>query len=173
MGLFGGTARTEYRVEPAPSSNEEHVMEVPSLPKPRDSTVIAKGVTLTGAIHGKGVVEVEGVVEGEIELNGSVIVTPTGLITGPVKADVIRVAGRIEGCVSSRDHMRLEKTGSVEGDVTTASLVVEDGGQLNGRTTMLRKEPEEIPLSRPASDLDDLEFGPNYKIGEEEDSALD
>ena len=171
MGLFGGPTKTEYRVEPVSSANEEQMMDVPSLPKPRDSTVIAKGVTLTGAIEGKGVVEVEGVVDGEIELTGSVIVTPTGLINGPIKADVIRVAGRIEGCVTARDHLRLEKTGSLVGDVTTASLVVEDGGQLNGRTAMVAKEPENIPLSRPAAELDDLEFGPTYKIGEEEDAT--
>ena len=29
-----------------------------------------------------------------------------------------------------------EKTGSLEGDMTTPALVVEDGGRLNGRSTM-------------------------------------
>ena len=34
----------------------------------------------------------------------------------------------------------VEKTGSLDGDVTTISLVVEDGGRFNGRSNMLRQE---------------------------------
>lgn len=121
-----------------PMDSQEQYEEVPGLPTPLSTTVIASGVTLTGTLRGEGVVQVEGVVEGEIELKGATIVAATGLVKGPVSADVVQVAGRIEGGVLARDHMRLEKTGSLEGDVTTVSLVVEDGGRLNGRSSMLK-----------------------------------
>ena len=78
--------------------------------------------------------------EGEIDLTGAVVVKETGLVKGPVTADTIRVAGCISGDVVARDHMFLEKTGSLDGDVTTISLVVEDGGRFNGRSNMLRQE---------------------------------
>lgn len=140
MGLFGRQTRSDTEVETMAADAQEEYDEIPSLPTPLSSTVIATGLTLSGTMKGEGVIQVEGTVEGEIDLKGAVIVTSTGLIKGPVTADVVRVAGCIEGTVMARDHICLEKTGSLEGDVTTQSLVVEDGGRLNGRSSMLKQE---------------------------------
>ena len=49
------------------------------------------------------------------------------------------VAGSVEGNVVARDHLRLEKSGTLEGDAETVSLVVEDGGRLNGTASMPAK----------------------------------
>ena len=170
MGLCGGTAKSDYKPEPAAAEiREEPEEELPSLPTPRSNTVIAKGLTVSGTMEGEGVVQVEGNVEGAIHLTGSVIVTTTGHIKGPVEADVVRVAGFVEGNVTARDHLRLEKTGNVEGDVTTASLVVEDGGRLNGRSTMVQAERHDPFVPASSIPLEDLQFGPNYKVVSDED----
>ena len=129
---FWKQAKADVDVEPVEIDTQEQYDELPSLPTPLSSTVIATGVTMSGTLRGEGVIQVEGIVEGEIDLKGAVIVTPTGHIKGPVAADTVHIAGCIMGDVMARDHMRLEKTGSLEGDVTTVSLVVEDGGHLNG-----------------------------------------
>ena len=140
MGLFGSKAK-DMEVEPVAVDNEEQFDEVPSLPSPLSSTVIATGVTVSGTIKGEGVIQVEGTVEGEIGLKGALVVAATGLVKGPVTADVIQIAGCIEGDCVACDHMCLEKTGSLEGDVTTLSLVVHDGGRLNGRSNMVKEIP--------------------------------
>ena len=150
MGLFGRPTRADEEVTAMPMDTPEQYEEVPGLPTPLSITVIAAGVTLAGTLRGEGVVQVEGNVEGEIELKGAMIVTSTGRVKGPVTADVVQVAGHIEGGVLARDHMRLEKTGSLEGDVTTVSLVVEDGGRLNGRSSMLKPGNENPKYEAPA-----------------------
>ncbi|MFG6352016.1 MAG: polymer-forming cytoskeletal protein, partial [Oscillospiraceae bacterium] len=71
--------------------------------------------------------------------------------------------GKVEGNVTAREHMRLEQTGTLIGDVATASLVVEDGGCLNGRSTMTRA-PEPDPELRDIQAPDTLQFGPDYDI---------
>jgi len=138
MALFGRKHSEEEEdvLEAVAVSADE---ELPDLPEPPSSTVIASGATVAGTMKGEGIIRVEGVVEGEIDLKGAVIVTPGGLVKGPVAADVIRVAGRIEGNVNARDHLFIEKTGSLQGDFTTVSLVVEDGGRLNGAASMPEK----------------------------------
>jgi cytoskeletal protein CcmA (bactofilin family) len=134
--------------------------------------VIAKGITVSGAMKGQGVVEIEGTVEGELELKGSVLVTSTGKVIGPITADVIRVAGRVEGSISALEHLLLESTGSIEGDVSTNTLVVENGGALNGRTTMLHAPAESPEKSSDVSThLDDLEFGPEFQVAMDEADA--
>lgn len=154
---FWKQAKADVDVEPVEIDTQEQYDELPSLPTPLSSTVIATGVTMSGTLRGEGVIQVEGIVEGEIDLKGAVIVTPTGHIKGPVAADTVHIAGCIMGDVMARDHMRLEKTGSLEGDVTTVSLVVEDGGHLNGRSNMLKGEKAS---GTPANNL---KFGSNYK----------
>lgn len=171
MGIFGGMSKPEISMEPQPlPEEEERFDELPSLPRPRASTVITKGVTVYGAMRGDGVIQVEGTVEGEIDLTGSVVVANTGLIKGPIVADVIRIAGRVEGSITARDHLRLEKTGEMEGDITTVSLVVEDGGRLNGRSTML-KPADRFDEERSGNAFDDLQFGPGYQMEKEADEA--
>ena len=152
MALFGGQpkSRMETVIEPEPEE------QVPQLPEARSNTVIAKDLVVTGSFSGEGVVQIEGVVEGEIHLQGYVIVASTGTVKGPIEADVVRIAGSVEGDIVAHDHLRLEKGGAIDGDVKTVSFVVEDGGRLNGRTTMIQgthtahaadePDPEEDPF---------------------------
>ena len=94
MGLFGGPVKQEP-VNPTPFDGEtfeEPYDSLPTLPKAHNNTIIAKGITFTGVIRGEGAVQVEGRLEGEIDLKGSVTVATTGLIQGPVPADIVRVA---------------------------------------------------------------------------------
>ena len=105
-------------------------------------------------------VQVEGTVKGEFNMVGAIVVAESGLVKGPITADVVRVAGRVEGNVTAREHLRLESSGILLGDVTTASLVVEDGGCLNGRSTMMKAQDD----LGAASTTDDLQFGPDYPM---------
>lgn len=132
MGIFSRQAKEEEEVV----IHEEYEETLPPLPEPPKSTVIAVGASVSGTLRGEGIIQVEGTVEGEIELKGAVIVTPTGLVKGPVTADVIRIAGHIEGSITAKERLLLQKTGSIEGDMSTPTLEVEDGGRLNGRSTM-------------------------------------
>ena len=155
MGFFSSTQRTDA----IPIAMEGEKPQE-SLPPPQKvaSTLITQGVTIKGTVEGEGVVQVEGVVEGEFRMVGAVIVADTGLVRGPISADVVRVAGKVEGNVTAREHMRLEQSGTLIGDVATASLIVENG-RLDGSSTMLT--PPERPYE-PDVVSQDLRFGDSY-----------
>jgi cytoskeletal protein CcmA (bactofilin family) len=176
MSFFGiQTSQSNQTTEVEPRTivdpPEDNREELPGLPKRRSATVIAKGITLSGTLKGQGVVEVEGTVEGELDMKGSVVVTSSGVVNGPVKADVIRIAGRVVGNISAMEHLLLETTGSIEGDVSTNALVVENGGSLNGRTTMLPSTDSSNKGRDTSSSMDKLQFGPDFKLTEEENPA--
>lgn len=164
MGFFG-MQKVDAPAE-VPAIPQEEPVSAPA-PARAGSTIIAQGITFTGTIRGEGVIQVEGVVEGEFDMTGAVVVAESGLIRGPVAADVVRVAGRVEGNVRAREHMRLESSGSLDGDVTTASLVVEDGGILNGRCTTVKPQPALEPDLGKISEGSALEFGPEFELDEE------
>lgn len=162
MGLFGSQPKQEP-VASAPFDGdmfEEPFDALPSLPKAQDNTIIAKGITFTGTIRGGGTVQVEGRLEGEVDLKGTITVATTGTVQGPITADVVRVAGDVTGSITARDSLCLERTGCVHGDVATASLIVENG-RLDGSSTMLAapERPRE-----PEPSVDDLQFGENYDL---------
>lgn len=164
MGFFG-MQKVDAPAE-VPAVPKEEPVSAPA-PARAGSTVVAQGITFTGTLRGEGVIQVEGVVEGEFDLTGAVVVAESGLIRGPVSADVVRVAGRVEGNVHAREHMRLESSGSLDGDVTTASLVVEDGGILNGRCTTVKPQPALEPELEKIPGGGALEFGPEFELDEE------
>ena len=56
MGLFGRSARAEDEE----SLVQEPYEDLPSLPEPPSSTVIAAGATVTGTLRGEGIIQVEG-----------------------------------------------------------------------------------------------------------------
>lgn len=167
MGLFGVQPKPEP-VETVPFAGgdmfEEPFDALPSLPKAQDNTVIAKGITFTGTLHGEGSVQVEGRLDGEIDLKGTITIAETGIVKGPVTADVVRVAGEVQGSITARDNLCLERTGSIHGDVSTCSLVVENG-RLDGSSKMLAapERPREVQPSEISSSS--MEF--DFSIGEE------
>ncbi|WP_294474971.1 polymer-forming cytoskeletal protein [uncultured Intestinimonas sp.] len=144
---------------------QEPAVQRAALPaQAKTDTIISKGTVIIGTLKGEGAVKIEGKVEGEIILNGTITVASSGIIKGPVAANVLRVFGNIEGNVTARERLCLEKDGYIQGDVETSALIVEDGGQLNGRIAML-----ETPKKTASNDaLSELQFGKNYTVGLEE-----
>lgn len=157
------------------------IRKLPPAPKGSGDTVIRKGTTVNGTLSGNGGVTVEGTVDGEIAFDGSVTVAVSGVIKGPVAANILRAAGTIEGNVTAKERLVLESTGQIQGDVETVSLVIEDGGRLNGRATTLGKPVGDAPLpDKEEEPEEELLFGPNYpggweyrKDGQDEGSGQD
>ena len=111
MAFFGGQPKTPPVTESQTDNDRRENADIPELPEPRSNTVIAKDLIVTGKLSGEGVVQIEGTVEGEIDLKGYVIVTATGRVKGPVVADVIRIAGQVEGNLTSSDRSEERRVG--------------------------------------------------------------
>lgn len=119
------------------------------LPQPSGAsreTVLAKGMTVLGNLYGGGTLWVEGAVKGSIDITGIVIVTTGGMVKGSIHADTVYVAGYVEGSIFAENLLRLEMTGDIYGNVTTASFLIHDGGQLNGYCTMTTAGQEPLFL---------------------------
>ena len=70
------------KVEPQTPIALEGERPQESLPPPQkvSSTLITQGITFKGTIEGEGVVQVEGVVVGEFNMVGAIIVAESGKI---------------------------------------------------------------------------------------------
>ena len=57
----------------------------------------------------------------------------------------LKLAGRIEGTVLCSAETVIASTGSIKGNLSTASLETEDGSTFEGRLSMLPKKPAPAP----------------------------
>ncbi|MCL1988836.1 MAG: polymer-forming cytoskeletal protein [Firmicutes bacterium] len=97
-------------------------------------TVIGKGITLEAAVlTGKESVRIDGVFLGDVNLDGSLILGETGSIEGTVKAKYIILAGLVRGNIDCDGTLHVSSTARINGDIKTNSIIVDEGGQLNGR----------------------------------------
>ena len=105
----------------------------------RVTSVLGSGIIWKGKLTGKGGVRIEGTFEGEIAIQGLVVVGETGKVTCEnVRANTVIVAGGVNGGIIA-EKLEIRKTGRVWGDVTISAFSTEEGGFLRGQITMQDK----------------------------------
>jgi cytoskeletal protein CcmA (bactofilin family) len=99
-------------------------------------TLLGKGTIWKGDIHsGPNSIRIEGTVEGTIHSEGEVTIAPSGMVKGTIHAKHLIVTGRVEGIFKISECLEIHGTGWVEGEVEVGSLVVDEGGTLQGACT--------------------------------------
>ena len=99
-------------------------------------TLLGKGTLWKGEIQaGQNSLRIEGTVEGIITSDGEVTIAPTGEVRGTIHAKHLIVTGRVNGTFKIVECLEIHGTGYVEGEVEVGSLVVDEGGTLQGQCT--------------------------------------
>lgn len=104
------------------------------------NTVIGEGVTLRGGVI-KGVksVLVNGLVFGNINVDGEVIVSETGYVKGDIVSTFAVISGIVEGNIHLTSFCSLKATASVTGDISCTAINIEDGAVFTGTCKMVIK----------------------------------
>lgn len=104
-------------------------------------SIIDQGMTVDGALAGKGNLVVKGVVKGT--LNGeSIVISEEGHIAADTHAATMTVGGLFEGRVETTGQLIILATGRCTGEIVCADLVVEAGGRLDARVTCAGPAPK-------------------------------
>ena len=99
-------------------------------------TLIAANYTLKGTIRGQGVVDIEGRVEGELDVRGRVTVHERASIKGEIKAEDLEISGRVEGRLAISRQLDLNPSASFEGSAAAGRIAMAAGACLNGDIQM-------------------------------------
>ncbi|MEW5763113.1 MAG: polymer-forming cytoskeletal protein [Bacillota bacterium] len=110
-------------------------------------TLIAGNVRFKGNLNGQGSLRVDGDFEGEINMEGDVVIGEGGKVNATVKANNLTVAGSLKGKAQVQGRLQISAKGRVEGDVQAGRLAVEEGGVLLGQCSAYpgREEPPAKP----------------------------
>ena len=96
------------------------------------ATLISEGCKITGSITGNGDYMVNGEVDGDCDLDGSLTLAQKGYWKGTIRATTIIVAGTVEGDVESTGNVEISETARINGTVTGESIAVAVGAVVEG-----------------------------------------
>ena len=121
------------------SSSDKSIPLSPSTqPESTDAIVafIGKGVEFKGTMSYSGTVRIDGILDGEVHTDGTLLVGEEAVLTAKVSAGTIVCMGRITGDVIAKEKIKLMAPGVLSGGVKTPSLSMEEGVQFNGTLEM-------------------------------------
>jgi cytoskeletal protein CcmA (bactofilin family) len=99
-------------------------------------SVVGAGMRIVGDVESNGIIKVEGTIEGAVRGARQVLLGRSGVIQGDVHANDVVVGGKIIGNVMATERVEIQGTASVQGDLSTRSIVVFEGGMINGAVRM-------------------------------------
>ncbi|MDH4185868.1 MAG: polymer-forming cytoskeletal protein [Nitrospira sp.] len=128
------------------SSAEDNVPLSPSTRPESTEAVVAfvgKGVEFKGTITYSGTVRIDGLLDGEIHTEGTLLVGEEAVITAKVSAGTIVSMGKITGDVVAKEKIKLLAPAVLNGGVKTPMLSIEDGVLFNGTLEMTQSIREQ------------------------------
>jgi cytoskeletal protein CcmA (bactofilin family) len=104
------------------------------------TATVATGLRVKGNISGNEDLQVDGTVEGPVQLgDGKLVVGATGKMSGDIVAREIVIHGSVKGNLRSSGRIEIKTDGSLVGDVSTPRITIEDGAYYKGSIEIDRK----------------------------------
>jgi cytoskeletal protein CcmA (bactofilin family) len=98
-------------------------------------------LVITGDLDTAGSLRIDGKLEGNVRRADTVVLGVGATMTGDVHAREVVIGGSITGNIHATDRVELQATAIVTGDVLTQTILVQEGGVVNGRVLM--RPPED------------------------------
>ena len=100
------------------------------------TTSVGAGSVFTGTIGGEGHTIVLGRVEGNSELNGTLVVGEGGSWVGDITAKNVVIAGQLEGSIVAQEKIEILSTAQIRGSLTCSVIAIAEGAVHDGEIHM-------------------------------------
>ena len=97
---------------------------------------LTAGSKIVGNITADSDYRVDGLIEGELNCSGKVVIGEAGRIKGTITCQNAEIMGLMDGKINCSQQLSLRASGKIIGDVKTKTLIVEPGAQFNGTCSM-------------------------------------
>ncbi len=98
---------------------------------------IGKSITFKGELTGDEDLEIDGRVEGGIQLpKNQLTIGANGDVKAEINAKSVVVIGHLVGNINATERVAVQAAGVVEGDIRAPSLLIQEGAVVNGAIEM-------------------------------------
>lgn len=100
-------------------------------------TIIGPSIKVKGNFHGEGNIIIEGIVEGSVKTNQSLLVGNKAKISADVSAKSATIGGEITGDIKVKESLEILSSAKIFGNISAGQLSIEKGAILNGHCEMV------------------------------------
>ena len=119
----------------------------------KERAIIGRSISIKGEVTGDEDLLIQGQVDGSIKLKKhSVTVGADGVVKASIASKFVTVEGRVEGNLSAEEQVVLRSSASVQGDITSPRVVLEDGARFRGGVDMGEGAEKGKPSTRPPAE---------------------
>ncbi len=97
---------------------------------------LGKGTEFKGVLSFEGTIRVDGKLDGEVISNDTLIAGDGAFLQGEISVGTIILSGKIVGNVNASQKVHLLAPASVQGNIKTPKLIIEEGVTLDGKCEM-------------------------------------
>ena len=119
-------------------------------PESSPINIITVGTLIKGDITASGDFRLDGTLQGNIQLNGKLVVGDSGVVTGNVLCQNANIIGPVNGNLSVKELLSLHTSARVRGDILINKLSIEPGAVFTGKCRMLDEVRAEQEASQAA-----------------------
>ena len=123
-------------------------MEIESSP----INIITDGTHIKGDITASGDFRLDGILEGNIQLNGKLVIGDSGVVNGNVLCQNANIIGTVNGNLSVKELLSLHSSARVHGDILINKLSIEPGAVFSGKCRMIDEVRTAQQEAQPAAD---------------------
>ncbi len=98
--------------------------------------LIGAGTKINGDITSNGDFRIDGILTGNITINGKLVLGNTGQIEGNIQCGNADLSGEVKGTVKIVETLSLKSTAKINGDIITGKLAIEAGAIFTGTCNM-------------------------------------
>ncbi len=115
------------------------------------ATLISEGCRISGVLTGSCDFQVNGEVEGDCEIDSTLMLAKSGLWKGTIRAGNVIVSGHVEGDIFASGNVEIADTARITGTVTAEAIAVAEGAVVDGvmKTTSQQQPTEFIEKRKP------------------------
>ena len=104
-------------------------------------------LVVTGDLDTGGSLRIDGKLDGSVRRADTVVLGVGASMSGDVHAREVVIGGTITGNVHATERVELQATAIVTGDILTQTILVQEGGVVNGRVLMRPPEGDASPTT--------------------------
>ena len=116
---------------------------------PNTLNIINNGTQILGDVNSDGDMRVDGNIKGYLTSKARLVLGPTAVIEGDVKAVNIEISGEVTGNIYASELLTIKATAKISGDLISNKLIIEAGAICNGTSKM--NKPKEASLNTSAN----------------------
>lgn len=115
-------------------------MSKPIINEVKALNTIAQDTKIKGNIESDGDIRIDGILIGDLDCKGRVVVGPDSRINGTIRCSSAEIMGFVNGEIVVKDLLSLKGSATITGNLTMGKLSVEPGARFVGHCKMISDE---------------------------------